>query len=35
MTLSMTLYDGNYASYSTECEMKGNRYKTYNFNINA
>lgn len=35
MTLSMTLYDKNYESYLTDCEMKGNRYKTYNFNIHA
>ena len=35
MTLSMTLYDGEYESYLADLEMKGNRYKTYNFNIHA
>lgn len=34
MNLSMTLYDENYDSYSIDCEMKGNRYKTYTFDIN-
>ena len=35
MTLSMTLYDKHYESYSIDCNMKGNRYKTYTFNING
>ena len=34
MNLSMTLYDKYYDSYSIDCEMKGNRYKTYTFDIN-
>lgn len=33
MQLSMTLYDDNYDSYSIECNLKGDRYKTYSFNI--
>lgn len=31
--LSMTLYDDNYDSYSIDCNLKGDRYKTYSFNI--
>ena len=34
MNLSMTLYDKFYDSYSIDCEMKGDRYKTYTFDIN-
>lgn len=33
MELSMTFYDDNYDSYSIDCNLKGNRYKTYSFNI--
>ena len=34
MNLSMTLYDEYYDFYSIDCEMKGNQYKTYTFDIN-